>query len=148
MFRFKRSHLFLLLALIVSADSFAAGPFCIATNGGWGQGGTTFIAPSFAVPAESGCAPWSGFTKTATTVLLISSGTGCLSFDGKKLSVSVSNADPDFLGAGSIVSDYIVLSRSSSTGAFTSVTDMGNFGGSAELLTCTSSILHLSDSHD
>lgn len=75
------------------------------------HGGTTFIGLGFAVPAEGNCTPWSGFTKTASSVILTTTGTGCLSSDGKALTVSVSNADPSFFGAGQLRADYIRLTR-------------------------------------
>ena len=124
------------------------GPFCIATAGGFGSGGTTFVGPGFAVPAENNCTPWSGFTKTASTVILTTNGAACLSSTGKTLTVSVSSADPDFLGAGTQASDYIQLTRASSTGSFTGGTDQGEFAGSAVQVTCTSSVLSLPDIHD
>src|SRR6478672_11344031 len=34
------------------------GAFCIATAGGFGSGGTTFVAPSFTVPAVNKCTTW------------------------------------------------------------------------------------------
>jgi hypothetical protein len=124
------------------------GPFCIATAGGFGSGGTTFVGPGFTVPAENKCTPWSGFTKTASSVILTTSGGACLSGTGKTLTVSVSSADPAFFGAGSAPSDYIQLTRASSTGTFTGGTDQGQFAGSADQVTCTSSVLSLPDIHD
>jgi hypothetical protein len=123
------------------------GPFCIATGGGFGSGGTTFIAPSFTVPAVNKCTPWSGFTKTASTVILNTSGAACLSSTGKTLTVSVSSLDPAFLGTNP-ASDYIQLTRASSTGSFSSGTDQGQFIGSADQVTCTSGLLSLPDIHD
>jgi hypothetical protein len=123
-------------------------PFCIATAGGFGSGGTTFVGPSFTVPAENKCTPWSGFTKTASTVILITNGAACLSSTGETLTVSVSSADPPFLGAGSTESDYIQLTRTSASGSFTGGTDAGYFSGSADQVTCTSSLLSLPDTHD
>jgi len=122
-------------------------PFCIATAGGFGNGGTTFVAPGFTVPAENKCAPWSGFTKTASTVILTTSGAACLSTTGKTLTVSVSSADPAFLGTNP-ASDYIQLTRASSTGSFSGGTDQGEFAGSADQVTCTSGLLSLPDIHD
>ena len=150
MFRFKKSHLFLfmLLGLIAPVYSLAAAHFCIAVNGGFGHGGTTFIGTGFAVPAEGDCIPWSGFTKTASTVVLTTYGTGCLSSDGKALTVSVSSADPSFLGAGSLGSDYIQFFRQESKEKFSGGQDFGEFGGSAEVETCTSSLEHLPSTHD
>jgi hypothetical protein len=100
------------------------------------------------VPAEGICTPWSGFTKTASTVILTTYGTGCLSSDGTVLTVSVSSADPSFSGAGEIESDYIQLSRKDSKESFGKGEDSGAFGGSAEAVTCTSSLEHLPASHD
>jgi hypothetical protein len=123
------------------------GSFCIATNGGFGNGGTTFVSPGFTVPAKNACTSWSGFTKTASTVILNTSGAACLSTTGKTLTVSVSSADPAFVGT-TPVADYIQLTRSSSTGTFTGGTDQGEFAGPADQITCTSSLLSLPDSHD
>ena len=139
-----KSRLFLMLALLTPASGFATN-YCIATNGGFGHDGTTFIGPSFAVPSEGKCTPWTGFTKTATTVIVTTYGTGCLSSDGTALTVAVSSADPEFLGAGSIGSDYIALTKSN--GKFTG-TDQGAFGGDAKVVSCTSSLLHLPATHD
>jgi hypothetical protein len=72
--------------------------FCIATAGGFGHGGTTFVAPIFTVPAKNKCAAWSGWTKTASTVILNTSGAACLSTSGKTLTVSVFSVDPAFFG--------------------------------------------------
>lgn len=149
MFRFEKSHLvlFLLLGLIAPVNSFAAeAHYCIAVDGGFGHGGTTFIGLGFAVPAEGNCTPWSGFTKTANTVILTTNGTGCLSSDGKALTVSVFSADPSFVGTQP-VADYIQLSRAETSKPFTGQ-DTGNFGGTAGPVTCTTSLLHLPSSHD
>jgi hypothetical protein len=124
------------------------GSFCIATAGGFGNGGTTFVAPAFAVPAQNKCTSWSGFTKTASTVILNTSGAACLSNTGKTLTVSVSSLDPEFLGTTNPGLDYIQLTRASSTGSFSGGTDQGQFAGTADQVTCTSSLLTLPDSHD
>ena len=121
---------------------------CIAVDGGFGGGGTSFVAPSFAVPAENSCTPWSGFTKTASSVILATSGSACLSSTGKTLTVSVSSADPSFFGAGTQESDYIQLTRAGASGTFTGGTDQGEFGGGANQETCTSALLSLPDIHD
>jgi hypothetical protein len=63
----------------------------IVVHAGFGSGGTTFVARNFILPTESKCSPWSGYTKTASTVILITSGTSCLSSDSKALTVSVSS---------------------------------------------------------
>jgi hypothetical protein len=48
MFRFKTTHLFLLLGLIAPVSSFASEHYGIAVNGGFGGGGTTSIGIGFA----------------------------------------------------------------------------------------------------
>ena len=123
------------------------GSFCIATAGGFGSGGTTFVAPAFAVPAKNNCTTWSGFTKTASTVILNTSGAACLSTTGKTLTLNVSSMDPDFLGTNP-AADYIQLTRASATGTFTGGTDQGEFSGGADQIACTSSLLSLPDVHD
>jgi hypothetical protein len=147
MFRFKTSHLLLLPLLgLIPAQSFAAN-YCVAVAGGFGHGGTTFIGKGFALPAANNCIPWVGITKTASTVILTTTGTGCLSNDGKALTVSVMNADPSFFGAGQVRADYIRMSRPTTSGKF-SGQDSGFFGGSAVPVTCTTALLNLPANHD
>jgi len=151
MFRFKATHLALLLGLIAPVSSFAA-HYCIEVNGGFGAPnyGTTFIGTGFSVPSEGSCAPWSGFTKTASTVVLTTSGVGCLSSDGKVLTVSVSSADPDFVGAGRVFSDYIQLClKGASNCPIGSSNDNGGyFNGPAAAVSCSSSLETLPSKHD
>jgi len=142
-FRFKTPHVFLLLGLIVPLESFAAEPYCIAVNGGISNGGTTFVARNFSLPGESKCTPWSGYTKTADTVILMTNGTSCLSTDSTALTVSVSSADPSY---GPAV-DYMQLNRGDATQPFTGA-DIGTFAGSAEPVSCTSDLLNLPAVHD
>ena len=131
------------------AQTFPGGSaFCVATNNGFGNGGTTFIAPNLAVPSGGKCSAWSGFTKTASTVVLFSSGVACLSSDAKKLTLSVSSADPSFFGAGNNVGDFIQLTRTSTSGSFTTGTDQGQFSGSAAQVTCSSTLLQLNENND
>jgi len=127
-------------------QTFGGGSFCIAEGGGFGTGGTTYVGPSFTVPAQNSCTQWSGYTKTASTVILNTSGAACLSSTGKTLTVSVSSADPSFFTDP--VSDYIQLTRASSTGTFTGGSDQGQFAGSVNQIACTSSLLTLPDTHD
>jgi hypothetical protein len=155
MSRLKTAHLFLLLGLMAPMHSFAAEPYCIAVGGGFGNGGTTFVARNFSLPGEGKCTPWSGYTKTASTVILTTSGTSCLSSDSTALTVSVSSADPSYVPQP--VSDYIQLSRGDSTQPFTGQ-DTGEFAEpgnaetvtctSEETVTCTSDLLNLPSSHD
>jgi hypothetical protein len=150
MFRFKISHLLLfpLLGLIPVNSLVAESHYCIAVDGGFGHGGTTFIGTGFAVPGEGNCTPWAGFTKTASSVISTTSGTGCLSSDGKVLTVSVLNADPSFFGSGQTRADYIRLTRSSTSVGFGTGQDTGYFSGSANVVTCTSTLLHLPETRD
>ena len=79
------------LGVVLSGAALAqnvASNFCVAVNGGFGSGGTSYIAPAFTLPAKNNCAAWSGFTKTASTVIAISTGTGCLASDGRVLTLS------------------------------------------------------------
>jgi len=155
MFRFKTPHLLLLLGLIAPLQSFAASseaPYCIAVNGGYvgPATGTTFVARNYSQPAEGKCTPWTGYTKTLDGVILTTSGTSCLSSDSKALTVSVSSADPLWLGVGvPPVYDYIQLSRGDSTEPFRGA-DIGEFAhpGMAETVTCTNDLLDLPSSHD
>jgi hypothetical protein len=39
--------------------------YCIATNGGFGNGGSSFIGKGFVLPAAGLCLPWSGFNKNS-----------------------------------------------------------------------------------
>jgi hypothetical protein len=145
LFRLKTAHVFLLLGLVAPASSFASDHYCIAVNGGFGDGGTTYIGSGFAVPGEGKCSPWSGFTKAESTVILMATGTGCLSSDGKALSISVFNADPSFFAQPQ--AEFIQLTREDSKEPF-SGRDTGYFGGNAEPVSCTSSLLNLPSSHD
>ncbi|HZC43701.1 MAG TPA: hypothetical protein VE195_05970 [Acidobacteriaceae bacterium] len=147
MIRFKTFHLLLLLLLPVSSLA-AASHYCIAVSGGFGHGGTTYVGEGFAVPAAGNCIPWSGFTKTASTVVLTSTGTGCVSSSGKVLTVSIINSDPSYFGSDALHSDYIRLTRSGTTGSFGSGSDFGVFSGNAKPTTCTSTLLSLPGSHD
>jgi hypothetical protein len=149
MFHFKRPHLFLLLGLIAPIYSFAATNYCIAVGGGFGNGGATFVGTGFAVPAAGSCAHWSGFTKAFSSVILNTSGSGCLSSDGTVLTLSVSSADPSFFGAGQAVFDYIRLCP---VGVKNCVigggVDFGAFAGAAVPVTCTTTLLQLPAIHD
>ena len=143
-----QSSLVVLSLVAGSVHSFAAeAPYCIAVNGGFGNGGTTFVARNFSLPTESKCSPWTGYTKTASTVILTTNGTSCLSTDSKALTVSVTSADPSFIGAGHLEADYIQMSRGNSTEPF-SGQDYGYFAGNAEPVTCSSDLLTLPSSHD
>jgi hypothetical protein len=140
------------LGVVLSGAALAqnvASNFCVAVNGGFGSGGTSYIAPAFTLPAKNNCAAWSGFTKTASTVIAISTGTGCLASDGRVLTLSIFNTDPEFFGAGKAVADQIQLCPKGVTGCPITGQDVGNFGpGLAVQQTCTASLLTLPPTHD
>jgi hypothetical protein len=136
------------LAALMAAPVYAT-PYCIAVGGGFGNGGTTFVARNYTQPSVSSCTPWTGYTKTASTVILTTSGTACLSDNGQVLTVSVSSADPSYLGAGTIVSDYIQLCPAGiSHCPLGQGTDIGYFSGTANSETCTSALSQLPPTHD
>jgi hypothetical protein len=129
------------------APAFAASPYCVAVNGGFGTlGGTSFVARGFDMPDPSKCTPWSGYTKTASTVILTTSGTACISDDGTVLTVSVASADPAYV-AGQ-VSDYIQLCPAAVTNCSIGGQDSGFFAGSAAEQPCTDDLLDLPAMHD
>ena len=78
-----------------------------------------------------------------------STGTGCLSSNGKVLTVSIFSTDPSSLGAGQIGADYIQLCPAGVTGCpLGEGTDQGEFSGVAEPETCTPKLLTLPALHD
>jgi hypothetical protein len=81
------------------------------------------------------------------TVVATTGGTACLSGDNTALTVSVTSADPSFFGAGTIVRDYIQMSRPEATEPFSGI-DSGYFAGTGEPVSCTSELLTLPSSHD
>jgi hypothetical protein len=151
-----QSSFAVLSLLFVPVQSFATNtapapaPYCIAVNGGFGNSGSTgstFVARNFPFPEPNKCSPWAGYTKTSATVIFTTGGTACVSSDNLALTVSVSSADPDFLGVGSTAADYIKMSRTSVNDPF-SGTDAGYLMGSAEQTTCTNDLLTLPAYHD
>ena len=134
------------LGVLMAAPAFAT-PYCIAVNGGFGGGGTSFVGRNFVMPSASSCTPWTGYTKTASTVILISTGTVCLSSDSTVLTVSVTSADPSFFGAGATVADYIQLCPKT-TCPIGHGSDVGEFAGPAQTETCTNALNSLPAKHD
>jgi len=104
-------------------------------------------ARNFTMPDASKCNPWTGYTKTSATVIFTTSGTACLSSDGSALTVSVTSADPDYLGVGQTAADYIKMSRTSATDPF-SGSDIGYLMGAADSVSCTNDLLTLPAIHD
>jgi hypothetical protein len=148
MSRLNKARALLALGMIAPVSSFAASHYCIAVNGGFGHGGTTFIGSGFAVPAAGTCSPWAGFTKGFSSVIFTSSGAGCLSSDGKVLTVSVASVDPAFL-PGQVENDYVrVCVAGVKSCPIGGGTDTGAFQGAAEPVSCTSSLLQLPVFHD
>lgn len=145
----RPSHVMLMLGLIAPLSSNAAN-FCIATNGGFGNGGSSFVGIGFVLPAAGLCVPWSGLTKTASSVVAIATGTGCRSTDGKVLELTISSTDPAFLGSGVIGSDHIKFCPAgAATCPFGGGTGTGTFSnGSAVRQTCTTSLVKLPALHD
>jgi hypothetical protein len=147
MYQFKKAHLAVLLGLATPLTSSAA-HYCINTAGGFGHGGSTFVAYSFGVPNEGACEPWNGFTKTSASVIFLTTGVGCLSSDGKRMTLSLTSQDPDYLGVERQAVDYLYLARTGSSGSFTSGEDQGYLSGAAAEITCTSALETLPAIHD
>lgn len=144
---FKTPLLLLTLGLIAPICSYAADT-CIAVGGGFGNGGTSFIAPGFVLPAAGKCKPWSGFTKTASTVVLFSAGTGCFSSDSKVYTFSITSTDPSFSGSNAGDFDQIEFCKAGVKSCpIGSGNDQGEFSGTAKLQTCTPALLTLPSSH-
>ncbi|HKU17004.1 MAG TPA: hypothetical protein VJQ52_21595 [Steroidobacteraceae bacterium] len=149
MISIKPAHVMTMLGLLAPLCSQAA-DYCIATNGGFGKGGSSFIGKNFVMPTAGLCVPWSGFTKTASSVIAISAGTACRSTDGKALELSISSTDPAFLGSGVIGSDHIrFCPAGAATCPFGGGSGTGTFSnGGASRQTCTTALLKLPAIHD
>ena len=115
-------------------------------GGGFGSGGSTFVARNFSFPEANKCTPWAGYTKTSDTVIFTTTGTACLSGDSTALTVSVSSADPDYLGVSKLAVDYIGMTRTSVTDPF-SGEDQGYLAGGAATISCTDDLLSLPSFH-
>jgi hypothetical protein len=149
MIRFKPSLVMCVLGLIAPLSGYAA-DYCIKTDGGFGNGGASFIGKNFALPANGQCVPWSGFTKAFNSVIAISSGVACRSTDGKSLELSISSTDPAFLGSGTIGSDHIrFCPGGAATCPYGAGTGTGTFAsGVAGKQNCTASLVNLPAIHD
>ena len=146
--RFKTSHLLLVVGLIAPLPSYAAN-LCIRVNGGFGAGGSSFVGKGFAVPAAGACKAWAGYVKTASSVIANSTGAGCLSSDGKVLTLTIISTHPSYLGAGVTATDHIRLCPAGPSGCpIGAGVDIGTFGGSAAKQICTASLLNLPAVHD
>ena len=95
----------------------------------------------------SKCSPWTGYTKTASTVVATTSGTACLSSDNTTLTVSVTSADPSFLAGTIACGLHPDVPAGWPSEPFTG-NDYGYFAGTAEPISCTSELLNLPSAHD
>ena len=145
---FKRLTIATVVAGLIAPIYAYANTYCIAVNGGFGNGGTSFVARNFNLPDPNRCTPWTGYTKTAATVILTTNGVICASDDGTVLTVSVSSVDPSFI-PGQTASDYIRLCPNSVTSCpIGGGQDIGFFTGAAAEQDCTDSLLDLPTFHD
>lgn len=121
--------------------------FCIAVNGGFGSGGTTFVGKGFVAPANGTCRPWSGIMQTATTVVGTSTGSACMSSNGLRLTVTLLTTNPGFLGSGMVASDHIELCPVAQQCPVVQA-DSGTFGGPAQRVACNPAIVPIPSQHD
>lgn len=125
--------------------------FCIAVNGGFGSGGTTFVGKGFTAPFKGQCKSWSGIMRTASTVVGTSTGAACLSNDGKLLTVTLQTTAPEFLGIGMTATDHIELCPAAATlgcPAHAGQSDQGTFGGPAAQIACPAAVVGIPSEHD
>jgi len=144
---FYKSLIIVLALFSINAQA----DYCVAVNGGWKNGGTTFVGTNFTVPSAGLCKPWSGIMKTASTVVGTSVGTACLSDNGKLFTVTLQTTAPEYIGNGITATDHIELCPLASTQgcpAHAGQFDRGYFGGPAAKKTCTSSDSVIPSSHD
>lgn len=148
MTRFKSPYLVLMLGMTIPVSGFAT-DYCIKVNGGWGNGGSSFIGKNFTLPGSGVCKPWSGFVKTATSVIAVSVGTACKSTDGKILELSINSTNPSYLGTGVISNDHMKFCP----GGTSSCPIGGGFavgtlsGGSPSPQTCTTNLIKYPYNH-
>lgn len=125
--------------------------FCVNVAGGPANGGATFVGQGYSLPPNGACKAWSGFMKTGSTVVGFSSGSGCTSSNGKVFTATLSTSNPSFFGPGKSISDHIQLCTAGAAGCPVGATqfDSGSFfNGTAERVSCTSTMLQLPAVHD
>lgn len=125
--------------------------FCVAVNGGFGSGGTTFVGKGFVSPPNGTCKPWAGILRTGSTVAGTSTGAACMSNDAKLLTISLHTTLPEFLGIGVNATDHIELCPSAATlgcPAHNGQSDRGTFSGPAAQIACTAALGTIPSSHD
>lgn len=136
------------LVALFTSPVYAANSFCIAVNGGSDKGGSTFVTHGFVVPTANQCAPWNGYAKNGN-VFFITTGTACMTSDGDVLEFSLSLADPDYLGAGNSVGDFIRLCPTGSKQCIIGGgQSRGQFVGSATEQNCPQDVLVLPTLHN
>jgi len=123
---------------------------CIAVNGGFGNGGTTFVGKGFGTLPKGSCRPWVGIVRTGSTVVGTSSGSACLSDDGKLLTASLHTTAPEYLGPGTEAIDHIELCPlgAAQCPAHAGQSDQGYFSGPAAIIPCTPALVAIPSSHD
>jgi len=123
--------------------------FCVAVDGGFGSGGETFVGKEFISPTAGTCKPWAGVVKAGTTVVLTSSGAGCLSDDGVLLTITLQSMNHDFLGPGVSATDQIELCPKGPSGCPVAQADSGSFfTGTAAIVTCSAALSSIPSKHD
>lgn len=122
--------------------------FCVAVNGGFGSGGTTFVGKGFTTPFPGRCKPWAGIMKTATTVVGTSTGAACLSNDRRLLTITLQTTAPEFLSNPPHATDHIELCPVANDCPIGTGLDRGTFGGPAAQIACTAALVTIPSEHD
>ena len=139
-----RTHCAAIALGLIAPLCASAANYCIAVNGGVDKGGTSYIGKGFSLPTPGGCKPWAGFTRWSTSHVAITSGAGCLSSDGKVLTISVVSASTNYIGVGYVAPDYIFLCPAGTTNCpLANGADAGNFAGVATPQACTAKLMDL-----
>jgi hypothetical protein len=130
-----------------------AANFCVAVNGGFGNGGNSFVGEGFTSPAKGTCKPWAGIMKSNSTVVWTSTGAACLSNDGKLLTIVLQSTDPSFAGNTNVTDTIELCPLASTLGcpAFNGQFDFSSFsgfGGPAAQVTCTTAVTKIPSTHD
>jgi hypothetical protein len=151
MLRLKTSHLALMLGLIAPVCSYSA-DFCIKVNGGYTNGGVTFVGKGFLKPAANTCKPWAGWARVATSVFWATTGSACMSSNNKVLQLTLLSTGPSYLGSGVISSDHIRICPTGTSACPVASgvgVDASNFNqGPAAQQACTTALTSLPAVHD
>jgi hypothetical protein len=133
--------------------------YCINVNGGWNPnnpGGVTFVAKNFVYPPKGACRSWTGIVRASISVVGTTTGTACLSDDGKRFTAALRTSAVDWAGVDA-VSDTIDLCPTGTcppkTGGGTiSERDLGYFSGGMEgpaaHVSCTAAMTSIPSEHD